>query len=94
MSTKKLVQPRSLSLPANAFSLTGNVSPAEARALLKVNFSDEAHARMKELSERARAGKLSGKEDTELTTFEKMGCFLDVVHSLARQALRKRRTAS
>jgi hypothetical protein len=45
---------------------------------------------MQELSAKARTGCLSGQEQAELDTFERLGCLLDIVHSLARRALKKK----
>ena len=68
----------------------GELSPVAARALLKLRFADRDRARMEELSAKAPAGTLSPQEQAELDTFERLGCVLDIVHSRARQALRKK----
>ena len=68
----------------------GELSPSAARALLKLGFSARDQARMGELSTKARAGGLTGQEQTVLDTFERLGCLLDIVHSKARQALKKK----
>ena len=68
----------------------GEVAPSAARALLKIEFSERDHALMDELSAKARAGMLTGQEQTVLDTFERLGCLLDIVHSKARQALKKK----
>ncbi len=44
---------------------------------------------MSQLSAKARIGTLTPNEQTELDTFERLGCLLDIVHSKARQALKK-----
>jgi len=72
----------------------GELSHAAARALLKVRFSPQGHTRMRELSAKARAGTLTSKEQVEIDTYEHLGCLLDILHSKARRALKKRRTAS
>jgi hypothetical protein len=72
----------------------GGLSPAAARALLKVHFSRQDTERMRELSARARAGTLTPQEEEEIDTYERLGCLLDILHSKARRALGKRRTAS
>ncbi len=94
MPTKKAVQPKGMIASRDVFSLTEDVSPDEARALLKIAFSEAAHDRMRELSAKARAGTLSPREEEELSEFERLGCMLDVLHSLARRSIRKQRTAS
>jgi hypothetical protein len=68
----------------------GKLSPAAARALLQFGFSERDHARMAELSTKARAGTLTPSEQEELDTFERLGCVLDILHSQARQALKKK----
>ena len=73
--------------------LDKGLSPTAARALLKVRFSARDHDRMKELSAKARAGTLTSPEQLQIDTFEQLGCLLDILHSKARRALKKRRTA-
>ena len=68
----------------------GKLSPIAARALLRLRFSDGDHRVMNELSTKARAGTLTPKEQIKLDTFERLGCLLDVIHSKARQALKKK----
>lgn len=69
-------------------------SPTAARALLKLQFADEDRRRMHELSAKARAGTLSGEEERLIGTYERLGCLLDILHSKARRALKRRRKAS
>jgi hypothetical protein len=45
---------------------------------------------MGELSAKTQAGRLTQEEQTVLDTFERLGCLLDIVHSKARQALKKK----
>jgi hypothetical protein len=68
----------------------GELSPAAARALLKFRFSEHDHARMEQLSTKARTGTLTPAEQDELDTFERLGCVLDILHSRARRALEKK----
>jgi hypothetical protein len=72
----------------------GELSPTAARALLKVRFSPGDVGRMRELSAKARAGSLTPEEERAIDTYERLGCVLDILHSKARRALRKRKTAS
>ena len=74
--------------------LEGKLSPTAARALLRVQFSAKERERMHVLSAKARAGTLNGREDQEIDAYEQLGCVLDILHSQARRALNKRRTAS
>jgi hypothetical protein len=71
----------------------GKLAPGAARALLKFGFSENDHALMNQLSAKARTGALTPDEQTELDTFERLGCLLDIVHAKARQALKRRRHA-
>lgn len=71
----------------------GKLSPTAARALLRLQFSEGDHARIHELSVKARAGLLSSDEEAELDAFERLGCLLDILHSKARLALKRRRVA-
>ena len=66
------------------------LSPVAARALLKIRFSDHDHLLMNELSAKARLGTLTHTEQIELDTFERLGSLLDIIHSKARQALKKK----
>jgi hypothetical protein len=68
----------------------GKLSPTAAQALLRFGFSERDHGRMAELSTKARAGTLAPSEQEELDTFERIGCVLDILHSKARQVLKKK----
>lgn len=70
------------------------LSPAAARALLKVRFSRGDKECMSELSAKARAGSLAPQEQVQIDTYEQLGYLLDILHSKARRVLNKRRTAS
>jgi hypothetical protein len=61
-----------------------------ARALLTVGFSERDQARMDNLSAKARAGALTPQEQVLLDTFERLGCLIDILHSKARQALKRK----
>jgi hypothetical protein len=74
--------------------LEGQLPAAAARALLKVRFSPQDQERMRQLSAKARAGQLSPQEQVEIDAYERLGCLLDILHSQARRALKRRRTAS
>ncbi len=71
----------------------GDLSPTAARALLKLRFSEGDHHRMSQLSAKARAGALTSQDHLQIDTFEQLGSLLDILHSKARRALKKRRTA-
>jgi hypothetical protein len=73
--------------------LDGDISPTQARALLKLRFSQQDRDRMRELSAKARAGTLTAQEETEIDTYERLGYLLDIVQSKARRVLQKNRSA-
>jgi hypothetical protein len=66
------------------------LSPTAARALLQVRFSPSERERMSELLEKSRSGKLTAIEEEDLDTYERLGWLLGILHSKARQALKKR----
>ena len=74
--------------------LENGISPTAARALLKVRFSQADKKRMANLAAHARAGALTSEEHREADAFERLGCMLDILHSQARRALKRRRKAS
>ncbi len=80
---------KTMPLRARDLHFQGELSPAAARALLNFGFAEVDHARIENLSAKARAGELTPEEQAELDTFERVGCVLDIIHSKARQALRK-----
>jgi len=49
---------------------------------------------MHALLAKAKHGSLTPEEEAESDTYERLGCFLDILHSRARRALKKRRNAS
>jgi hypothetical protein len=55
------------------------LSPAAARALLKVRFSEQDQQQMNALAAKARAGALSPHEQLDLDNYERLGCVLDIV---------------
>lgn len=64
-------------------------SPALARQLLKLGFSEEDKAHMHDLAVRNQSGSLSAAELQELHSYANAGCLLGILHSKARQALKK-----
>ena len=79
----RLMRPNGRTLPATA-----------ARAILKIDFDESDRERMRELSTKAREGSLSAEEKTEIDSYELVGHMLGLMHSLARQALKKRNRTS
>jgi hypothetical protein len=91
MRTNASITDPSVATWQRVIEFQGSLSPSAARALLKLQFSDHDHALMSELSRKARAGTLTPPEQMQLDTFERLGCLLDIVHSKARQILKKPR---
>jgi hypothetical protein len=61
-----------------------------ARAILQLDFEPRDHARMHELSLKAREGTLSAEERAEIDAYGRIGSLLDQMHSLARRSLKRR----
>ena len=80
----------SANLWQRAIQFKGELSASAARALLSFGFSEHEHARMDELAAKARTGELTPPEQYQLDNFERLGCLLDIIHSQARQALKKK----
>lgn len=66
------------------------LSPTAARALLKIKFSAGDQQRLKQLAAKARQGTLSTEDEELAGAYERLGCVLDILHSKARQALKRR----
>ena len=65
----------------------GDIPPQAARALLAWRFSDSDHARMDELSAKARAGSLTEPETQELDNYLHIGFLLGTMQAKARRVL-------
>jgi len=93
MKKELLTAGADLAIWGRAIQFEGDLTPSAARALLKVQVSSQGRQRMRELSAKARNGTLSSEEEVEIDTCERLGCLLDIVHSTARRALEKPKTA-
>ena len=65
------------------------LSAAAARAILAINFDTADRDKMRDLSAKARAGTLSAVERAEIESYERVGHLLDLLHSKARQSLKR-----
>ena len=65
-----------------------SLSPEAARSLLAFDFKAADIARMNDLAEESRQGRLSESEEQELQNYMIVGHLLDFLHSKARQSLR------
>jgi hypothetical protein len=63
--------------------------PELARRVLAMQFDGEAIRRMNDLSEKASRGTLSPNEAEEADVYDRVGSFLGLLHSKARQSLKK-----
>jgi hypothetical protein len=65
------------------------LSSTLARHVLKLRFSADDQARMHELAAKNQSGELSPEEIEEFDNFVRVGDLLAILHSKARQSLRK-----
>jgi hypothetical protein len=72
----------------------GDISPEAAKALLAMGFPETDHARMAELSEKAREGALNTEEQDELDGYINVSHFIAFVQSKARISLKAQNTNS
>jgi len=70
------------------------LTPAAARALLKLQFSPRDRERMSVLAQKARAGTATAEDERLFDTYERLGCVLDILHSKSRVALKRRRATA
>jgi hypothetical protein len=68
----------------------GPMSKAAARRILGLAFTEEDRARMHDLAERNRRGKLSEEEEAELDDFCRVGTLLSILKVRARRVLKSR----
>src|SRR4249920_2670633 len=71
----------------------GSLSRTVARRILEISFTDTDQDRMEELAQRNQHGLITVLELEELRNYVKVGDLLAILHSKARQALRKRKSA-
>ena len=71
-----------------------NLSADAARSILALDFNDKDRARMNTLSDKARKGTLSRREDSELERYIQVGNLLAIMQSKARRSLRNGRAGS
>ena len=69
-------------------------TPAVARSILDLRFSDADTTRMNELAAKARNGALNEEEESQLHGYLFVGSMVDLMHSKARLSLRKPTTDS
>ena len=65
------------------------LSPTVARAILGLSFPKDEISRMRKLSAKARAGRLTPEEDAAMDNYERAGSVLSALKSKARQVLKR-----
>jgi hypothetical protein len=68
----------------------GAFPPQVARKILGITFTDTDQERMEELAQRNQKGLLTAQEREELANYVRVGDLLAILHSKARQALKKK----
>jgi hypothetical protein len=71
------------------FPNTADLSPAEARFILQIGFTEQDRTRIRELLAKNREGSITTSETEELDSFLSVSYFLDILHSKARLALKR-----
>jgi hypothetical protein len=66
-----------------------SLSPEAAQGILSLRFDDAETRRMNQLAEKAREGTLSPDEQALLDGYERIGSLIGLLHSKARQSLKK-----
>ncbi len=65
------------------------LTPTLARQILKLGWSPQDEARMRELTERNREGQLNVDESLELDNYLRVGMTVSILQSRARKALKR-----
>jgi hypothetical protein len=94
MATANLNVDKQVRAWARTIQFDKALSPEATEALLEIRFSAKDRKRMHTLSAKARASTLTDRERVEIDAYEKLGCFIDILHSKARRALKQRQATS
>jgi hypothetical protein len=70
----------------------GNLAPAAAEAILRLDLEVNDRNRMHQLLEKNRTGELTSSEVEELENYCRVGRFLDIIRSKARHSLQANST--
>jgi hypothetical protein len=93
--TQRDKQDQAASIFARTWSaIAGRLSPALARQVLRLDFSDADRVRMQELASRSRDGLLSASEAAELDGFVRAGDMIAILQSAARRRLKVARSGA
>jgi hypothetical protein len=74
--------------------LQESMSEELARAVVALEFPASDHARVEELSKKARQGSLTSEEESELDWYLNVNSFLSILKAKARAALKRRNPAA
>ena len=91
MKTARLPPTTEAAIWARVIHPNGELTPALARAILKLEFSADDEERMHELSRKAQEGVLTPEEQFEIDNFERVGNMLAIWKSQSRQLLKRAR---
>jgi hypothetical protein len=94
---KRIPMTSALTLETNEAAILNRVikpgentlSPAGARAILKLDFEESDRERMHELAVKNQEGKLTAQEQAELQGYLHVGLLLDLMRSKARLSLKR-----
>jgi hypothetical protein len=89
MKTAVLPPTTEAAIWARVIHPNGELTPAVARAILKLEFSDDDRERMHELSQKAQEGTLTSEEQFEIDNFERVGNMLAIWKSHSRRLLKR-----
>ena len=89
MKTARLPPTTQAAIWARVIHSSGELTPAVARAILKLEFGDDDHERMHEPSEKAQEGALTPEEQSEIDNYERVGNMLAILKSQSRKLLKR-----
>jgi hypothetical protein len=89
MKTAALPPTTEAAIWARVIHPNGVLTPAVARAILQLEFSDDDQERTHELSQKAQEGALTPEEQIEIDNFERVGNMLAILKSRSRKLLKR-----
>jgi hypothetical protein len=89
MKTAVLPPTTEAAIWARVIHPNGELTPAVARAILQLEFTNDDQERMHELSQKAQEGALTPEEQFEIDNFERVGNLLAIWKSQSRKLLKR-----
>ena len=89
MKTATLAPATEAAIWARVINPSGTLTPAVARAILKLEFNAADRERMNELAQKAQNGELTSEEEFEIDNFERVGNLLAILKSQSRKLLKR-----